>query len=330
MSRSCATAASRRRFAPGRQVELVEERVDRVRLALHRTQHVQGLHVARALPDRHQRRLAVAARQARLLDVAVAALALQRLGRRAAGRACRSSTSGPGRPAGGTHRASASPAAASSLARARRRRRPGRGLGLQRQVGEHGGHRGLVGPGAGRTRRGARPSGSPRWCPGASPPSEPSTQSLPGAADHRHDRAHAAAGLADECARAALSKRTSAVGFERLPSLSLSRSMVQPFAAPSASRPPGAGHQQAAHALRGLGQDEQRVGLHRGDEPLLAGDAVARRRPARRRVVFGPHVRAAAASRSAPSRSARRCFCAAGSARGVVDARGHQRLPHLG
>ena len=50
-------------------------------LSGHRPQHVEALDVARSLPDRVERRLAVEARHPGLLDVAVAAQALQRLDR---------------------------------------------------------------------------------------------------------------------------------------------------------------------------------------------------------------------------------------------------------
>ena len=64
----------------------------RLGAARHRAQHVEALHVARALPDRGQRALAEQAGHAGLLDVTVAAQALQRLDRVDRGRACRSST----------------------------------------------------------------------------------------------------------------------------------------------------------------------------------------------------------------------------------------------
>ena len=57
-----------------------------------RAQDVEALDVARALPDRVERRLAVEARHPGLLDVAVAAEALERLARVRRRRACRSST----------------------------------------------------------------------------------------------------------------------------------------------------------------------------------------------------------------------------------------------
>ena len=69
------------RVGPGGQADLGEVGLDRLGLAGHRPQRVQGGDVARALPDRLQRRLPVQPGHAGLLHVAVAAEALQRLGR---------------------------------------------------------------------------------------------------------------------------------------------------------------------------------------------------------------------------------------------------------
>ena len=63
-----------------RSADLGDPRLQHLRLAAEGAQHVEGVDVARALPDRVERRLAEHQRQARLLDVAVAAEALQRLG----------------------------------------------------------------------------------------------------------------------------------------------------------------------------------------------------------------------------------------------------------
>ena len=69
--------------AAGRLAELVEVRVEDTipADAAQRAQHVERHDVARALPDRGQRHLAVQPRHAGLLDVAVAAEALERLER---------------------------------------------------------------------------------------------------------------------------------------------------------------------------------------------------------------------------------------------------------
>src|SRR5581483_8710335 len=59
--------------------DLGEEGVDGIRALDHRPQDIEALDVARALPDRGEWGLAIEARHARLLDVAVAAEALQAL-----------------------------------------------------------------------------------------------------------------------------------------------------------------------------------------------------------------------------------------------------------
>ena len=74
------SAASR---APGRSAASARERVQHgsrgVAVAGERAQHVEAHHVARAFPDRVDRRLAIEPRQQALLDVAIAAETLHRL-----------------------------------------------------------------------------------------------------------------------------------------------------------------------------------------------------------------------------------------------------------
>src|SRR5262249_40300141 len=71
------------RVEPGvgarRLLDLAQEHLERAWRTGQRAQDVEAHHVARALPDRCQGRLAVQARHAGLLDVARAAEALQRL-----------------------------------------------------------------------------------------------------------------------------------------------------------------------------------------------------------------------------------------------------------
>ena len=78
---SSPTRASSRALTPCGLSHLGEEDLERARRARQRAQHVEADDVARALPDRRERRLAVQARHARLLDVAGAAEALERLER---------------------------------------------------------------------------------------------------------------------------------------------------------------------------------------------------------------------------------------------------------
>ena len=75
------TCASRRASAPAASSTSARNTSSERGERDERAQHVEADHVARALPDRGQRRLAVQARHPGLLDVAVAAEALQRLER---------------------------------------------------------------------------------------------------------------------------------------------------------------------------------------------------------------------------------------------------------
>ncbi len=68
------------RVVPGGAAEFVEQHLDALGPGCHGAQRVQRADVARALPDAHQRRLPVQPRHAGVLDVAVAAEALHRLG----------------------------------------------------------------------------------------------------------------------------------------------------------------------------------------------------------------------------------------------------------
>src|SRR6266508_4863158 len=68
------------RIRAGRERDLREVRLDRLRLLRHGAQRVEGRDVSGAFPDRHQRSFAVEPRHAGLLDVPVAAQAFQRLG----------------------------------------------------------------------------------------------------------------------------------------------------------------------------------------------------------------------------------------------------------
>ncbi len=77
-ARRGARRAARR--APRAQLALGQERRQALGLARQRAQDVEAHHVAGALPDAVQRRVAQQPRHRRLLDVAVAAQALERLG----------------------------------------------------------------------------------------------------------------------------------------------------------------------------------------------------------------------------------------------------------
>ena len=217
-----------------------------------------------ALPDGVERLLAVDARQAGLLDEAVAAEALERLGGVRRARACRSSTSRPR-----SRCARTPPRAASSRAPVVRAREPQRshrrGLGLDAEVGEHVLHQRLLGErlaeGAAGARRGASPAR--RAC--RIPAAEPSTQSsrvwttistivrTPRPSSPT-SRAHAP------------SSSISLDAFERSPSLSFSRWMRKPLRVPSGST---RGSEEAREARRRLGEHEERVAHRRRAEPLV-------------------------------------------------------------
>ena len=186
------------RVGAGGLVDLVEERLSTSGEAAERAQDVERHDVARALPDRGQRHLAVQPRHAGLLDVAVAAEALERLERVA--------RPALADPVLADRRGEALECAARVVARAAGRlvvgareahRERRRGLGLDAQVGEHVAHERLVGePLAERAavRRVPRRVGdAPAHAGGGA---DHAVQAR--VADHLDDRRHAAAGLADE------------------------------------------------------------------------------------------------------------------------------------
>ncbi len=185
-----------------RVLELVQEHLQRARGAHQRAQHVEAHHVARALPDRGQRRLAVEARHPRLLDVAVAAEALQRLEGVVGG-----ALADPVLRHGG--RQALEQVGVAELVAARAGLRAGlvvgareahrehrRGLGLDAQVGEHVAHQRLVDQqlAEGRAVGGVVGGGDD---PRAHPRRAADHAVQAGVADHLDDRRHAAAGLAE-------------------------------------------------------------------------------------------------------------------------------------
>ena len=109
------------------------------RLAGQRAQHVERVDVARALPDRVQRGLPVEPRQPALLDVPVAAQALQRLADDAGVRLQTQYL-----PTATASRRKAALVRASTACGQPQRQRGGR-LGLHREVGQHVAHQRLVG-----------------------------------------------------------------------------------------------------------------------------------------------------------------------------------------
>ena len=113
--------ASRRASAPAASSSSSRKASSDLRRAAQRAQHVERHDVARALPDRRQRHLAIQARHAGLLDVAVAAEALERLERVARPALADPVLADRGREALELARAASSPGAPPRRRRARRR-----------------------------------------------------------------------------------------------------------------------------------------------------------------------------------------------------------------
>ena len=222
------------RVRAGGEPHLGQERLGRLGLARERTEDVERVDVSRALPDRVERALAEEPRQLRLLDVAVAAEALERLrderrrpladpelrdrGRQAAER--------PVRLVVGSRQP---------------QRRHGRGLALDAEVGEDVLHQRLLGqqPAEGGAVRGVVRRLRDR---AAHQRGRAEHAVEPRVVDHLEDRPQAATLLADEPGDAP-SSAISAEAFERLPSLSFSRSIRKPGCGRSSrkqERPAGA------------------------------------------------------------------------------------------
>ncbi len=308
------------------QVHLGEERVDAGRLARHRAQDVERLHVARALPDRVERRLAVEPRQAGVLDVAVAAQALQRLGRRrraarlhtqylptaTASRlnACSSrvARAGPGRPP--------RPAAASAWSppRTRAAGRPARCASAACRR-------------AGRRRR----CGARAWCTAWTtaarmPAALPMTQSSRVIATISMMVRTPRPSLADQPGDGAVELRLAA-GVAAVAEL-----VLEPLDAERVARAvrQDPRHEEAGQPGRRLGEHEEQVAHRRAGEPLVAAQApgaVARRRRGGR-VRRGRRSRPA--SRSCPCRRAARALLVGTRRPGSYVAAGEQRLVDRG
>ena len=237
---SRSAAASSRRSAPRASADLGPERLHRGRLAGQRAQHVECVDVARALPDRVQRRLAVEPRQPALLDVAVAAEALQRLAdHRRGALADPVLADRDGQPAEvplvGVDRVRQPQSRARWPPRPRPRGRPARCASAACR------------PAARRTRCGAPRGGSPARRPRASARSSPRTQSSR-VADTISMIVRTPRPSSPSRRAQVPSSSTSADAFDRLPSLSFSRCSRNVLRVPSGSTrgttkqvsPPGA------------------------------------------------------------------------------------------
>ena len=143
-----------------RALELGHERLPALRLPGERAEDIEAVDVARPLPHRVDRALAVEAGQDRLLDVAVAAEALERLGDER-----RRRLADPELRHGGRETAEGVVALVEGARQAHGRRR--RRLRVEAEVGEHVLHQRLLREQAARTRHGGRRDGSPRRPPAA-------------------------------------------------------------------------------------------------------------------------------------------------------------------
>ena len=232
----------------------------------HRAQHVEADDVARAFPDAVERRLAIEPRHHRLLDVAVAAEALERLGRvhrRALAQ-----------PVLAHRRRQPREAARLAVASApRRRRAPAAPSSPSPPPTRAPDRRARSASAAGRRAACRTPRDAPR---GASPAPRRGASRR-----RRRCSSRAACGStismmvgtprpSSPTSRAqAPSNSTSLDAFERLPSLSLSRCRWIAFL--RAVGPP-ARHQEARQPALGLRQHEERVAHRRRAEPLVSDE----------------------------------------------------------
>ena len=320
---SRATPASSCALAPLGLLDLVEEHLERARRARQRAQHVEAHDVARSLPDRRQRRLAVQARHARLLDIAGAAEALERLERVVGGALAAPELADRGRQALEQLRVAVVPSRRTEInvgvrlvVRTRQaHRQRGRGLGLQAQVGEHVAHQRLV-----DQRLAERAAVGGVMCRAddarahAGGGADHAVQAR--VADHLDDRRHAAAGLADHARPRAveldLGRRVGVVAELVLQTLDVelvARAVGQ-----------DARQQEAGEAVVGLREHEEHVRHRRRAEPLVPDDLVLDRR--RRRRSAGARRwcwrarRSRPASPSSPCPRSREPFSRAGTRRG--------------
>ncbi len=235
----------------------------------HGAQHVQGGDVAGALPDRDQRRLPVEPGHAGLLDVAVAAQALQGLGgvRRTA---LADPVLGDGQAEPADQRLLTVPGEGGVGGLGEPHRHGGGRLGLHHEVGEHIAHQRLVDQ---------RPAERPAVqgvldCPGGPEPhpgggADGAVQA--GRVDHLDDGPHPAALLADQQAvRLLVLDLGGGVGL--VAELVLEPLEAEPVAAAVRQH---ARQQEAAEPARRLGEGEEEVGHRRRGEPLVAGEPVA-------------------------------------------------------
>ena len=226
--------------------EFVEQHVDAFGPSCHGAQRVQRADVAGALPDAHQRSLPVQPRHAGLLDVAVAAEALHRLGGVRGGALAHPVLAGG--QADAAQQRLALVAAHRAVGGAGHPHREHRGgLGLDREVGEHVAHQRLVDQiGAERLSVLGVVDGAGQAGAHAGRAAQCAVQ--PGEVDHLDDGRHAAALLADQPRGGAVVLDLADEALAWLPSLSLRRCRNIRLRVPSGSTrgrkkhdsPPGA------------------------------------------------------------------------------------------
>ena len=279
------------------------------------TEDVEADDVARPLPDREQRRLPVDARQHRLLDVAVAADALERLGRVRRAALADPVLRRPRWRSARTRPRAASPRGAPVVGTREAQRRHGRGLGLDAEVGEDVRASAAARRAACRRRAGARRGGSPARPPRAS---GPRCRARSRAACGRPSRGSSGR-RGPPRRRAAPTPRRARPprdAFERSPSLSLRRSIRNALRVPSGSTRGTRKHESPAGACA-----RTRNASHIGAEQNHFSPSSAYSSPpsGRAAVVFDAYVRAALAlgHRHAAERAA---FRGDGPQRGVVRA----------
>ena len=306
---------------PGRaRASIGQHVVEQARRARQHAHHVERHDVAGAFPDRVDRRLAIVARQRRLLDIAVAAEALHRLVEQRR-RDLADPVFDDRRHGAGKGRLAAVGRRLVEGSRQPERQRGGGG-DVERHVGEHALHQRLVDQRlaehlavAGVVHRLGKPGPHQRRRgDGAVEPRQ---------RHHVQDGRDAAPGSPTSSPMAP-SNSTSDEALERLPSLSFSRWKRKPLLSPVAEQPR---HQEAGEPLLRLRQHEEGVRHRRRHEPFVAGEAVeAGRLPAPPCVMLArtsvpPCFSVMPMPRVSPA------FSTGGFWRLVVFARGHARRP---
>ena len=259
------------------EIDLCVECGDRFGFTCHRAQHVECDDVARTLPNRHHRLLAVAHRQGEVLGISVSAKAFQCL----VG-VVWTTLADPvlGDRRGETAEGALGVVGILVVCSCEAHRRDGCGLGLERQVGEHRCHGRLIGERCSECRAMTGvPGGLGDRLPHTRGAAEYAVESRLG--DHLDDRAHSTSRLADhQC--------DCAVEFDLARRVGLVAELVlQPLDAEGVAGAVGqdSGEEEARESLSAstfrLCEDEKSVGHRCRAEPLVTGQQVLSARAAR-------------------------------------------------